>query len=297
MAYWGRILTAMVTPFDAQGRIDVPGVERIVDHLFANGSDGLVVCGTTGEAPTLSHDEKLEMFRLVKRFARGRGPVVAGSADNETAFSIDLSREAEAIGVDALLLVAPYYNKPSQEGMYRHFRAIAEAVKIPVMIYNIPGRTSVNIEPATILRLARDVPNVGAVKEASGNLIAASEIAAGAPKGFSIYSGEDGLVLPMLAVGGVGVVSVTSHIVGRDMRAMCEAFEAGRSAEAAAIHAKMLPIVRACFQPTTPSPVPIKAALNLLGVPAGGLRLPLVEANEKELAILRAAMVEYGLIG
>lgn len=295
MAYWGRVLTAMVTPFDAEGQIDEQATARLIDYLFENGSDGIVVCGTTGEAPTLSHDEKLQMFRLVKELARGRGPIVAGSADNETAFSVELSREAEAIGVDGLLLVAPYYNKPSQEGMYRHFRTIAESVKTPVMLYNVPGRTGINIEAGTVLRLARDVANVVAVKEASGNLMQAAEIVAGAPDGFSVYTGEDGLILPSLSIGGCGVVSVTSHLVGRDIQAMCDHYAAGRNAEAAAIHARMLPIVRACFQSTTPSPVPVKAALNMMGVSVGGMRLPLVEANEKEAAIVKAALQGYGI--
>lgn len=296
MSEWGQVLTAMVTPFDAEGRIDEAGVERLVDHLFANGSDGLIVCGTTGEAPTLSHEEKVRMFRLVKECARGRGPIIAGSGDNETATSITLSEDAAKVGVDGLLLVTPYYNKPSQEGLYRHFKAVAERVDRPIMVYNVPPRTAVNLEAATVLRLAREVRNIVAVKEASGNLIQALEIAAGAPSGFSIYSGEDGLVLPLLAVGGVGVVSVTSHLVGRDMKAMHTAFFAGNYREAARLHAKMLPIVKACFQPTTPSPAPVKAALNMLGISVGGLRLPLVEANEKERAIVRAALEGYGLL-
>lgn len=293
---WGQVLTAMVTPFDAEGRIDEVGVARLVNHLFENGSDGLIVCGTTGEAPTLSPDEKVRMFRLVKEVARGRGPVIAGSGDNETAFSIDLSREAERVGVDGLLLVAPYYNRPSQEGMYRHFKAIADAVSLPVVLYNVPPRTSVNLEAATVLRLARDVKNIVAVKEASGNLVQMSEITAGAPKGFKVYSGDDAMTLPLLAVGGAGVISVTAHLVGRDMKAMHTAFFAGDYREAARLHAKMLPIVKACFQPTTPSPAPVKAALNMLGLPAGGLRLPLVETNERETEIVRRALEGYGLL-
>jgi len=296
MSDWGQVITAMVTPFDAEGRIDEAGVARLVDHLFENGSDGLVVCGTTGEAPTLSHDEKVRMFRLVKEAAHGRGPIIAGSGDNETAFSIDLSREAEKVGVDALLLVAPYYNRPSQEGMYQHFKAIADAVSLPIMLYNVPPRTSVNLEAATVLRLARDVKNIVAVKEASGNLVQMSEIVAGAPEGFKVYSGDDAMTLPLLAVGGAGVVSVTAHLVGRDMKAMHTAFFAGDYRGAACLHAKMLPIVKACFQPTTPSPVPVKAALNMLGIPAGGLRLPLVAVNEREREIVRKALEEYGLL-
>jgi 4-hydroxy-tetrahydrodipicolinate synthase len=293
---WGQVVTAMVTPFDGQGRIDEPGVGRVVDYLFENGSDGLVVCGTTGESPTLSHDEKLQLFRLVKQAARGRGAVIAGTGGNNTAETIRFSQEAAEIGVDALLLVAPYYNKPSQEGLYQHFRAVAEAVRIPVMLYNVPPRTSCNIEAATVLRLARDVMNIVAVKEASSNLVQVSEICAGAPEGFSVYSGEDGIVLPTLSVGGIGVVSVSSHVVGKDLKAMHAAFFRGDYREAARLHGKMLPIVKALFQPTTPSPAPVKAAMNMLGVSVGGLRLPLVEANESEKAVVRKALEGYGLL-
>jgi 4-hydroxy-tetrahydrodipicolinate synthase len=238
----------------------------------------------------------LHMFRMVKELARGRGPVIAGSGDNETATSVELSREAAKIGVDALLIVTPYYNKPSQEGLYQHFKAVAEAVDLPIIAYNVPPRTSINMEAATVLRLARDVRNVVAVKEASGNLLQVSEIVAGAPSGFQVYSGEDGLVLPTLAVGGVGVISVTSHLVGKDLKALHQAFFSGNYREAARLHAKMLPIVRACFQPTTPSPVPVKAALNMIGIPVGGVRLPLVEANEREKEVVRAALTGYGLL-
>ncbi|MCC6730141.1 MAG: 4-hydroxy-tetrahydrodipicolinate synthase [Chthonomonadales bacterium] len=295
-ADWGQVLTAMVTPFDERLAIDEAGVARLVDHLFANGSDGLVVCGTTGEAPTLSPDEKLRMFGLVKECARGRGPVIAGSGDNETATTIELSRAAEAVGADGLLLVTPYYNKPSQEGLYRHFRAAAEAVSVPIVIYNVPGRTSVNMEPATVARLAREAPNIVAVKEASGNMVQASEIVAAAPEGFQVYSGEDGVVLPLLAVGAVGVISVTSHLVGRDLKAMHAAFRAGDTARARRLHLRMLPIVHACFQSTTPSPVPVKAALQMLGLPAGPLRLPLVEATAREREVVASALRAYGLL-
>lgn len=296
MAEWGRVLTAMVTPFASDGSLDTPAVRRLVDYLLQNGSDGLVVSGTTGESPTLTRDEKLALFALVKEAASGRAAVLAGTGGNNTAEAVALSREAARIGVDGILLVAPYYNKPSQEGLYRHFRTIAEAVPIPVMIYNVPSRTSVNIEASTVVRLARDVPNITAVKEASGNLMQVSEIIAKAPDGFRVYSGEDGLVLPILALGGYGVVSVTSHLVGRDLRRMHEAFLAGDLREAARLHAAMLPIVKACFQPTTPSPVPVKAALNILGVQVGSPRLPLVEATDAERAIIVKALTDYGLL-
>jgi len=296
MLNWGRVLTAMVTPFAADGSLDEPGIRRLVDYLLDHGSDGLVASGTTGESPTLTWDEKLTLFSLVKEAVAGRGAVIAGTGGNNTAEAVKLSQEAGKLGMDGILLVAPYYNKPSQEGLYRHFRTIAEAVPLPVMIYNVPGRTSVNIEAGTVLRLARDVPNIVAVKEASGNLMQVSEIIAHAPEGFRVYSGEDGLVLPILAVGGYGVVSVTSHLVGDDLNQMHKAFFSGNLREAARLHASMLPIVRACFQPSTPSPVPVKAALNMLGIPVGKPRLPLVEATEAERAVVAKALEDYGLL-
>jgi 4-hydroxy-tetrahydrodipicolinate synthase len=296
-AVFGRVLTAMVTPFDSQGRLDEPATMRVVDHLLSTGSDGLVVCGTTGESPTLSHEEKLRLFRLVKRAVAGRGTVIAGTGGNDTAASITLSREAAEIGVDGLLLVVPPYSKPSQEGLYQHFRAIAEAVSaLPCMLYNVPPRTAQNMEAATTVRLARDVANIVATKEAAGNLVQCAEIVAGAGDDFSVYSGDDAMTLPLLAVGGCGVVSVTSHLVGRDMKAMVSAFVAGDLDTAARLNIRMLPIVRACFQPTTPSPVPLKAGLSLLGIEVGGVRLPLVEANEREIGLVRSALADYGLL-
>ena len=294
---FGQVLTAMVTPFDAHGRLDEDGAVHLVNHLLDNGSDGIVVCGTTGESPTLTHDEKLRLFRLVKKTAGPRGAVIAGTGSYDTATSIALTREAAEIGVDGALLVVPPYNKPSQEGLYQHFRAIAsDAPGLRCMLYNVPSRTAANMDSATALRLARDVANIVAVKEASGNLIACAEIVAAAPEGFALYSGDDGLTLPMIAVGGIGVVSVTAHIVGNDMKQMIAAFFSGDYQRAAQLNAKMLPIVRACFQSTTPSPAPLKAALSLMGLPAGPLRLPLVEANDKERAIVRAELAKYGLL-
>lgn len=293
---WGRILTAMVTPFDPAGRLDEQAVERLVDHLFSNGSDGLVVCGTTGEAPTLTFAEKRRMFELALAAARSRGPVLAGTGTNDTHDAIAMSQMAAEVGVDGLLVVTPYYNKPSQEGLYRHFRAVAEAVTLPVMLYNVPSRTGVNLEASTALRLGRDVPNIVAVKEAGGNMMQITDLVAGAPEGFRVYSGEDALVLPMMAVGCYGVVSVTSHLVGKDMQTMIQAFLAGDVETAARLHAKMLPVVRACFQPSTPSPVPVKAALNLLGVPVGDPRLPLVPANDQETLIVRKALQAVGVL-
>ena len=293
---WGSVLTAMVTPFDASGAIDEEGVRRLVEHLLATGSDGLVVCGTTGEAPTLSLDEKRRMFALVKEATRGRGAVIAGTGTNDTRDAVAMSKMAEDVGMDGVLVVTPYYNKPSQQGLYCHFRTVAESISLPVMLYNVPSRTSVNLEATTCLRLARDVPNIVALKEAGGNMLQISDVVAGAPEGFRVYSGEDALTLPMLALGASGVVSVTSHLVGRDLKAMIEAFRAGRHDEAFRLHAKMLPVVRACFQPTTPSPVPLKAALNMLGLPVGPPRLPLVEATDREKEVVRTALASAGLL-
>jgi 4-hydroxy-tetrahydrodipicolinate synthase len=294
---FGQVLTAMVTPFDAQGRVDEAGTVRLVEHLLENGSDGIVACGTTGESPTLSHDEKLHLFRLVKEAVGRRGTVIAGTGSNDTATSVALTREAAEIGVDGVLLVVPPYSKPSQEGLYQHFRAIASAVPaLRCILYNVPSRTAQTIDAATTLRLARDVPNIVAIKEASGNLIMCTEIFGAAPEGFAIYSGDDGLTLPILAIGGIGVVCVVSHLAGPDMKAMHRAFFSGDLRKAAHLNAKMLTVIRACFQATTPSPAPLKAALSMLGLPAGGLRLPLVEANDSERGIVRAALTEYGLL-
>lgn len=294
---FGQILPAMTTPFDADGAINWSAVEQLVAFLLENGSDGIVVCGTTGESPTLSSEEKLALFRKVKELVGNRGTVVAGTSSYDTKSAITLSRAAADVGVDGVLLVVPPYNKPSQEGLYQHFRTIAESVpETRCMLYNVPGRTVQNMDASTAVRLANDVANIVATKEASGNLVQAAEIYRTAPEGFAMYSGEDGLTLPLLAVGAIGTVSVTSHLVGKDYKRMIQAFFEGNYREAADLNAKMLPIVRACFQSTTPSPAPLKAALNMLGIPVGGLRLPLVEANEQEKVIVRNALQQYGLI-
>ncbi len=294
---FGQVITAMITPFDAGGKLDEAGVKQIVEHLLQNGSDGIVVCGTTGESPALSHEEKLTMFQLVKEASANRCSVIAGTGSADTAASVQLTREAADIGVDGALLVVPPYNRPSQEGLYQHFCTIAASVpKLPCMLYNVPARTARNLEAATALRLAHDVENIVAVKEASGDLMQCSAIAAGAGSRFALYSGEDGLTLPMLSVGGCGVVSVTSHLVGKHLKAMHTAFFAGDQEEAAALHYRMLPIVRACFQPSTSSPAPLKAAMAMLGLAAGPLRLPLVEANENEKNIVRTALAQAGLL-
>jgi len=279
MSIFGRISTAMVTPFDAKGNIDFQKTSHLVEYLLKHGSDSLVISGTTGESPTLTLEEKTALFKHVVNVVDKRVPVIAGTGNYNTKDSIDLTRKAENIGVDAILLVAPYYNKPNQEGLYQHFKAIAESTSLPVMIYNIPGRSVVNIEPETIIRLS-EVPNIKAVKEASGNLVQMAQIIANTPDDFDLYCGDDSLALPTLAIGGVGVVSVASHIIGNEMQQMIQAFYSGNVLEAAKWHQKLLPIMKGLF--AAPSPAPVKTALQLKGLNVGSVRLPLVPLTEKE---------------
>jgi len=283
VAIFGRLATAMVTPFDQQLNIDFEKTERLIEHLLATGTETLVVSGTTGESPTLSGSEKLELFRHVTRYVNGRCKVVAGTGSNDTAASIDFTKAAEATGVDGVMFVAPYYSKTSQEGLYQHFKALAEATKLPVMLYNVPGRTAVNMTAETTLKLA-EISNVVCIKEASGNLSQMAKIIEHAPEGFELYSGDDGLTLPVLTIGGVGVVSVASHLVGTEMTQMINAFVNGNTTEAARLHRKLLPVFEGIF--AYPSPTPTKAALEKLGVPVGGVRLPLVDLNEEEKAFV-----------
>lgn len=283
--YFGQIVTAMVTPFNEQEEIDYPATGSLLEHLISNGSDAVVVAGTTGESPTLSKEEKVALFKYVVEIVDGRIPVIAGTGSNNTRESIALTREAEACGVDAAMLVSPYYNRPSQEGLYQHFKTIAEGTKLPIMVYNIPGRTAVNIEVDTIVRLAEDVDNIVCVKEASADLDAMAEIIQRTDKEFTLYSGDDSLTLPVLSIGGVGIVSVSAHIVGLEMQKMINAFKAGNVEEAAAIHRALLPTFKAVF--SAPSPTPLKAILNMYGVEVGGVRLPLVQLSEEEIRILK----------
>lgn len=279
MSIFGRISTAMVTPFDAKGNIDFQKTSHLVEYLLKNGSDSLVISGTTGESPTLTFEEKAALFKHVVNVVDKRVPVIAGTGNYNTRDSIELTKKAEDIDVDAILLVAPYYNKPNQEGLYQHFKAIAESTSLPVMIYNIPGRSSVNIEPETIIRLS-EVPNIKAVKEASGNLVQMTQIIANTPDDFVLYCGDDSLALPTLSIGGVGVVSVAAHIIGNEMQQMIQAFFSGNVTEAAKWHQKLLPIMKGLF--AAPSPTPVKTALQLKGLNVGSVRLPLVPLTEKE---------------
>jgi 4-hydroxy-tetrahydrodipicolinate synthase len=281
MTQLGRVLTAMATPFDATGtKVDFAQAKRLAKALLDSGTDGIVVAGTTGESPTLSHDEKLELFKTVLEVTRPVGAhVIAGTTDNNTAKSIDLSQEAQALGVDAILGTVPSYNNPPQEGLYQHFKAIAGAVKLPVLLYNVPARTSRNMEASTTLRLGRDVENIIGIKEASGNFKQIGDIIAGAPKDFQVWSGNDSDTLTILALGGYGIVSVASHLTGSQIAEMIKLFLAGDHAKAAEIHHRLVPLVDALF--VSPSPIPLKYALNKIGMETGPCRLPLVAIDDK----------------
>ncbi|WP_163539264.1 4-hydroxy-tetrahydrodipicolinate synthase [Gracilibacillus sp. YIM 98692] len=277
---FGRVLTAMVTPFDQNGQIDYGKTERLIQFLLTNGTEGLVVAGTTGESPTLTKEEKLSLLKFVVKIVNNRVPVIAGTGSNNTQASIELTKQAETIGVDGIMLVTPYYNKPSQEGMYQHFKTIAESTTLPVMLYNIPGRSSVNLQPETIIDLAQ-LENIVSVKEASGDLDAITKIIRETPLDFSLYSGDDSLTLPTLAVGGNGIISVSSHIIGNEMNDMITQYQTGQVEQAAELHQSLVPIMKSLFQ--APSPAPVKAALSLMGMDVGSVRLPLVPLNAEEL--------------
>ncbi|WP_102692612.1 4-hydroxy-tetrahydrodipicolinate synthase [Rummeliibacillus pycnus] len=275
----GNIATAMITPFCEDGSIHFKMVSEVIEHLIANGTDAIVVCGTTGESPTLSHDEKVALIRFVVKTVDKRIPVIAGTGSNNTQASMALTKEVEAAGADGVMLVAPYYNKPSQQGMYTHFATIANCTSLPVMLYNIPGRSIVNIQPQTILELSK-IPNIQIVKEASGSLDQMTEILAKAPEGLKVYSGDDGLTLPLLAIGGSGVISVAAHVVGNDMQKMVSLFKEGNHQKAATIHQALLPVIRALF--ATPSPSTVKYALTKLGIGSEYVRLPIVTLTDQE---------------
>lgn len=284
MGYFGRVLTAMVTPFAEDGSVNYSIAEALAVHLVDNGSDGLVVCGTTGESPTLSWEEEFELFKCVKSAVGDRAKVIAGTGSNSTQEAIDATRKASALDLDGTLQVVPYYNKPTQEGLYQHFKAIAQAnPDIPVMLYNIPGRSGCGLSVDTVIRLTA-VDNIVAIKEASGHLDYASQLRAMAPSSFSMYSGDDSLTLPLLAVGGCGVVSVASHIVGNQIRDMIRLYESGQVHQATQEHLKLFPLFKALFMET--NPIPIKAALEMKGWNVGSLRSPLVPASERVKQVL-----------
>jgi 4-hydroxy-tetrahydrodipicolinate synthase len=277
----GRVITAMVTPFGPDGAVDYAQARRLALALLDSGSDALVVTGTTGEAPTLSMPEKIRLWGEIKDAIRGRGAMIAGAGDNCTADSVEFSREAVRAGADALLLTVPYYNKPTQEGMYRHFAAIAAAVDVPCIPYNIPGRTGVNMTVETQVRLS-GIGNVAGVKESSGNMAQIARIVEETGPRFRIWSGNDEDTFNVVALGGYGVISVATHLVGRQIAAMVAGLAASRTADAAAIHRRLLPLIDALFCVT--SPIPVKHALNQIGFAVGGYRLPLCEPDDASAA-------------
>lgn len=294
MANLGRLLTAMVTPFKPDGSVDYDRAKALALKLVEEGSDGLVVSGTTGESPTLTRDEKIALFKAIKSAVGDRAVVVAGTGSYSTAETVELSREAEACGVDALLLIAPYYNKPNQAGLLAHFSAVADAVKLPIILYNHPGRTGVTIEPATMVELAKK-PNIVAVKDSSGNLDLATDYRRQLPHDFDLYSGDDPLTLPYLSIGGVGVISVSSHVAGREIKAMLDAWRDGDRTEALRIHLALYELSKVLF--CAPSPGPAKAALAHRGFPVGGVRLPLLELDEADRAKVAGVLDSLTLVG
>lgn len=284
MADFGRILTAMVSAFDPEGNLDLQRQTKVIEHLFSNGTDTLVVNGTTGESPTLTKEEKIKLFQHTVEIASGKGKVIAGTGSNDTRASIELTRKAEESGVNGVLLVNPYYNRPSQEGLYQHFKAIAESTSLPVMLYNIPGRSAVNMTAETVCRLA-EIPNITMVKESSGNLGQMTEIIKNTPDDFILYSGDDDLTLPALAIGGYGIVSVASHVVGNEMKAMIQSFLSGDLVKASKQHQELYDRFKVLF--SAPSPTPVKRVLKAQGIDVGPTRLPLVALTpEEEKSIL-----------
>lgn len=293
--YFGRLLTAMVTPFNADGSINYEAGADFADWLLANGSDGLVVEGSTGEAATMDMDEKIKFMQTIVARVNGRAKIVAGAGTNCTASTIDLVKKMEACGVDGVLVVGPYYNKPTQEGYYQHFAAVAKATKLPIIVYNVPGRTGGNIAPETVARLAADFSNIVAIKEAAGNVAQTAELYRVLPEDFSIYSGDDGLILPFLSVGACGLISVLANVNGNILQQLMQAYSEGRVKDAADINKVMVPLAKAMFVES--NPIPIKAAVTkVTGINAGAPRLPLTPISAAAEAKLDAALKAAGMI-
>lgn len=283
--YFGRLLTAMVTPMNADGSINYEKAADLAEYLIQNGSDGLVVAGSTGESATMNDEEKIKLFETVAKRINKKAFIVAGTGSNDTAKSIELTKAAAKTGVDGIMLVGPYYNKPTQEGYYQHFKAIAESMSLPVIVYNVPGRTASNIAPATIKRLAETVPNIVAIKEAAGNLDQATELRSLLPADFTIYSGDDSLTLPMMAVGGNGVISVAGHVIGKEMQDMMAAFQAGDVNKAMKLHVSLYDFIKAMF--ITTNPIPVKTITSVVSkIDCGPLRLPLTAMSEQDKKVM-----------
>lgn len=289
---FGSVVTAMVTPFDQGGQVNYKKAQELALFLLENGSDSLVVAGTTGESPTLTFKEKIDLFTAVKEAVGDKGLVIAGTGSYGTEESVELSQAAAKVGVDGLLLVVPYYNRPTQEGLYRHFKTIAAHTTLPIMLYNIPSRTGSNLLPETVGRLA-EIDNITAIKESSGVMDQVSELKKLAGDDFFIYSGDDSLTLPMLSLGGTGIVSVVAHLAGKQIKNMIELFKSGHTKEALDLHIKLYDLFKGLF--IVSNPVPVKTAMNMLGWDLGGFRLPLTEASEKERIFLEKLLTQYQL--
>ena len=286
----GRLLTAMVTPFDSQGEVDYQQAKKLALALLDSGSDGVVVSGTTGESPTLNREERLRLFAEIKSAVADRGVVIAGTGNNDTKESQEVTREAEEIGVDACLLVVPYYNRPTQQGLWEHFRSIAQSTTLPCIIYNVPSRTVTNITADTLIKLGQ-IDNIVGVKEASSDLGQIAAVIQQTQEDFLVYSGNDSDTFPILALGGYGVISVASHLVGIQIKDMMDKFINNEAREAAKIHRRLLPLINALF--IVSNPVPLKWALNYVGFPVGRPRLPLVEPDEKSINLIQATLQNY----
>lgn len=286
----GNIGTAMVTPFSPDGTINYENTGKLLEHLIANGTDSIIVSGTTGESPTLTVTEKRELLDFVVKVVNKRVPVIAGTGTNNTAESIELTKAAELSGADGIMLVTPYYNKPDQKGMYAHFSAIAKETFLPILLYNIPSRSIVNLLPETVIALS-EIANIKAIKEASGSLEQMAAIIEGTDDDFQVYSGDDSMTLPLLAIGGRGIVSVSAHVVGNEMQKMIKAFQNGQTKEAAKLHRALLPVFSALF--SSPNPIPVKYALERLGIPIGGVRLPLIAMDASQSELIDLALENF----
>ena len=290
---FGAVVTAMVTPFREDHSLDVDAARGLAAHLLEHGSESLVVAGSTGESPTLTHREKLELFGSIIEVAKGKGKVLCGTGTYDTAETLELSREAEDLGADGLLLVTPYYNKPPQRGLLEHFRRVADAVGLPIVAYNIPGRTGIRIEHDTLLQMA-EIPNIVGVKDSTGDFQAISRLISEAPPDFEVYSGDDWATFGYLCLGAVGIVSVASHLVGDRIRQLCDLVFTGDIPAARKIHEDLTPLFNALF--ITSNPIPVKTALEMVGHPVGPPRLPLVPATSEERERIRRALVDAGLV-
>ncbi len=287
----GEIITAMITPMNEKKEIDYPSLEKLLAHLINNGSDALLIAGTTGESPTLTHEEEVELFKFVKSKIGSKCKLIMGAGSNCTITAVKATQNAKSAGADAILSVVPYYNKPSQKGLIAHFSAIAESTDLPIILYNIPGRTGISMKPETIAELANKYKNIAAVKQSLADMDIITETRRLCPEDFLIYSGDDSLTLPMMSVGAYGVISVASHIIGKEMKSMINLYKSGRFEEATAMHLKLYPLFKKIFM--APNPVPIKQCLAKIGIIENHVRLPLVPLDEQERAELYSVLEQY----